>query len=139
MCTLFYFTFYRMLFEDFVDWTTFTVLQALHLVMEWCLYCVRGTKLFYSFFKGLPDWTGSLKNVVIMRGLSHRDWQIFLTLDFALRAEIMLFSAPVSTAHTFSLVLPHYTILLLNAGFHNPTACHWRVLLGSQFPEADLY
>ena len=97
MCTLFYFTFYRMLFEEFVGWDLFIGIQLAHMILEWVLYCLRATHTFYKFFKNLPDWMGGVKNMVIMKGLSHRDWQVFLSLDFAIRAEIMIFSGPVSS------------------------------------------
>ena len=95
MLTLFYFTFYRMLFEQFVSWPVFVFLQAVHLLSEWFLYCVRATDSFYQLFKAIPDIFGPVKHMVVMKGLSHRDWQVFLALDFALRVGIMIFSGPV--------------------------------------------
>lgn len=95
MCTLFYFTFYRMLFEEFVGWGVFAIVQLVHLTAEWCLYCIRATTTFYNFVKGLPDYLDPIKALAVMPGFSHRDWQIFLALDFGVRVAVMVFTAPV--------------------------------------------
>ena len=98
MCTLFYFTFYRLLFEQFIGWGLFFGIQAIHFAMEWCMYCVRGTRSFYNFTKNLPDCLSVVRNAFVMPGLSFRDWQMFLSLDFSIRVSILIFSAPVRTS-----------------------------------------
>lgn len=95
MCTLFYYTFYRMLFEDFVGWDVFAFVQLFHFSAEWCMYVLRATRIFYDFVKDTP-YLGPLRGVFVMSGLSHRDWQIFLSLDFALRVAVTFYSVPVS-------------------------------------------
>ena len=94
MCTLFYFTFYRMLFEEFVGWDIFFLVQLTHFGLEWFVYVIRGTKTFFNLMNKIP--IVSIRGLLMMQGLSFRDWQVFLALDFSLRAAIIVFSAPVS-------------------------------------------
>lgn len=96
LVTLFYYAFYRMLFEEFVSWPVFTLLQIVHLIMEWVFYCGRATTGFYKFVTSLHWIFTPIKNMVLMKGLAHRDWQVFLALDFAMRVGVMVMSAPVS-------------------------------------------
>jgi len=93
LVTLFYYTFYRMLFEEFVSWPIFILVQIVHIFSEWMLYCVRATDWVYDFVKSLPWIFTPIKNAVIMKGLSHRDWQVFLALDFSMRTGVMVMSA----------------------------------------------
>lgn len=93
MCTLFYFTFYRMLFEQFITWEVFASVQVTHIFFEWFIYCWRGTSAFYGVMESLPDWF-PLKGLVVMQGLSLRDWQMFLGLDFVMRVIVFLATAP---------------------------------------------
>jgi hypothetical protein len=48
MCLLFYFTFYRVLFESINSWVTFFACQVLHVCSEWVLYPLRASQLFYN-------------------------------------------------------------------------------------------
>ena len=111
MCTMFYFTFYRMLFEEFVGWTIFIELQVSHFALEWFVYVIRGTETFYSSMNLIP--IKSIRGLLMMQGLSLRDWQVFLSLDFSIRVLIIIFSAPVSIAYliisNFGMVM--YTVV----------------------------
>lgn len=93
MCSLFYFTFYRMLFEKFVSWNLFVSVQVTHILFEWFMYCWRASSTYYHVMEQLPDWF-VLKQLVVMQGLSLRDWQMFLGLDFVIRIIVFLSTAP---------------------------------------------
>ena len=93
MTTLFYFTFYRMLFETFISWEVFLSVQCTHILLEWFMYCWRGSSFVYEVMEGLPVWFPP-RGLVVMRGLSLRDWQMFLGLDFVMRVIVFLCTAP---------------------------------------------
>jgi hypothetical protein len=48
---MFYFTFYRVLFESIVIWWEFLLFQVLHVMSEWILYPFRASKVFYRLQK----------------------------------------------------------------------------------------
>ena len=93
MGTMFYFTFYRMLFEEFVGWGVFWFVQFTHFGLEWLMYVGRGTLFFFSLMNMIP--CEGLRGLLMMQGLVFRDWQVFLALDFSLRTAIVVFTAPV--------------------------------------------
>ena len=111
MCTLFYFTFYRMLFEEFVGWEIFVELQVSHFLLEWCIYVIRGTETYYNSMNLIPF--ESIRGLLMMQGLSLRDWQVFLSLDFSIRILIILFSAPVSVCVYLKIYLLTEIYLIL--------------------------
>ena len=43
LCLMFYYTFYRVLFESIPDWGTFFALEACHLFFEWICYPLRAS------------------------------------------------------------------------------------------------
>eukprot|EP01012_Entosiphon_sulcatum_P013591 TRINITY_DN18818_c0_g1_i1.p1 TRINITY_DN18818_c0_g1~~TRINITY_DN18818_c0_g1_i1.p1 ORF type:complete len:452 (+),score=54.61 TRINITY_DN18818_c0_g1_i1:193-1548(+) len=91
---LFYYTFYRALFEKINTWWTFLVLKGLHLLYEWMAYPLRATRTYFSVVNSAPE--GPLRNVMqfffLRRGVNLRDWQCFLALDYILRICVMLHS-----------------------------------------------
>lgn len=98
--SLFYFGYYRMLFEEFVTWPVFVFVQVVHFTMEWLIYCFRASELFYQFIteadRSLPAAWRRYSNltVFITKGLSHRDWQMFLSVELQLRLVTMAITAP---------------------------------------------
>lgn len=53
LCTLFYFTFYRALFDKLDNWWEFAALQPLHFGQEWLLYVSRATPWFWQMYERL--------------------------------------------------------------------------------------
>jgi hypothetical protein len=100
MMSLFYFGYYRMLFEEFVSWPVFAFVQVVHFALEWLVYCFRASGIFYEFIsaaeRSLPaSWRRySSLTVFITKGLSHRDWQ--MAVELQLRLIALAISAPVS-------------------------------------------
>jgi len=109
--SLFYFGYYRMLFEEFVSWPVFCFVQVVHFAMEWLVYCFRSSATFYEFIcvadMSLPEaWRRhSNLTVFITKGLSHRDWQMFLSVELQLRLISLGISAPVSLQSMMKLLL----------------------------------
>jgi hypothetical protein len=70
--------------------------------LEWLVYCFRASGIFYEFIsaaeRSLPaSWRRySSLTVFITKGLSHRDWQMFLAVELQLRLIALAISAPVS-------------------------------------------
>ena len=90
MLTLFYFVFYRMLFEEFIGWEVFALVQVLHFLLEWAVYLLRSTAWYFHLFRSIP-YVGTF----ISEQYTLRDWQVFLSLDLAVRTIVIFISAPV--------------------------------------------
>ena len=95
---MFYYIFYRVLFESIHSIPEFLALQTLHLVSEWVLYVVRATKQYYE----ITEWIGEkyLSFLLVKPRLSHTYWQQFIALDFGIRCTVF-----VSTAFGFLVLL----------------------------------
>lgn len=97
MLSLYYFMFYRMLFEENVDWGVFVLVQFFHFAVEWIVYCFRSTETYFALFPPslalqAPSWCRLAINPNPL-SLAHRDWQLMLSLDFALRLIVIGISA----------------------------------------------
>lgn len=95
---MFYFTFYRVLFESIVVWWEFVVFQVLHVISEWILYPLRASNYFFEqqreAMKYLP-W--KKKTQEDAKGfelitIGYEDWLDFVCLDFGLRVFIEITS-----------------------------------------------
>ena len=95
---MFYYIFYRVLFESIHSIPEFLALQALHLVSEWILYVLRATEWYYQtteyFGEKYFSWA------LMKPRLSHAYWQQFIALDFGIRCTVF-----VTTAFGFLLLL----------------------------------
>lgn len=90
MLTLFYFVFYRMLFEEFIGWEMFILVQVFHFALEWVVYLLRSTEWYFNLWHALPH-CGAFISVQY----TLRDWQVFLSLDLAMRMMVICISGPV--------------------------------------------
>lgn len=99
---MFYFTFYRVLFESIVIWWEFLIFQVMHIVSEWILYPCRASLFFYQkqtmLLKFLSKFWNSKNNNntsdddKTIEGLGYEDWLDFICLDFGFRVFIELTS-----------------------------------------------
>jgi hypothetical protein len=97
MCSLFYFSFYRLLFESVNSYTTFAILQFLHVFVEWWSYVLRPSRPWLKFFGALTRrapwcaaccrWDGD------QNGPKTRNWVCYRTTVFAIRALVFLYSS----------------------------------------------
>lgn len=114
MCLLFYYTFYRVLFESVTSWELFSAFQVIHLSSEWVLYPLRATSWYFNSMQYVSTraetssmW-GCLSAVLTTGGLSHRDWQCFIALDFGLRCVVFVVSSiGISTMLVTVAFFPH--------------------------------
>jgi len=94
---LFYYTFYRVLFESISSWEMFFIFQVLHLASEWLLYPLRASQAFYDFMEKLRKSerfsSKMLGMFVNANGLNLSDWRCFIVLDFGIRCSILIASA----------------------------------------------
>ena len=89
MCSLFYFSFYRLLFEAVRAIWQFAALQVIHLASEWFTYGFMASRIWFDFADCAPSW---IRNIIIMRGASNREWACYVTNAFGVR--IAAFSYP---------------------------------------------
>ncbi len=88
---MFYYTFYRVLFESIKSIPEFAVFQFLHLASEWLLYVVRATEWYYNW----TEWIGQkyFSSFLSTQRLPHRHWQRFMALDFGIRCIVFVMTA----------------------------------------------
>eukprot|EP00658_Telonema_sp_P-2_P036021 TRINITY_DN26115_c0_g1_i2.p1 TRINITY_DN26115_c0_g1~~TRINITY_DN26115_c0_g1_i2.p1 ORF type:complete len:474 (-),score=99.02 TRINITY_DN26115_c0_g1_i2:102-1523(-) len=115
LVTLFYYTFYRSLFDKIEDTWIFVLVQVLHLTHEWVVFPFKASETCYEVYTYLDQWLQGgitqqiIRNVMLAPGVRcHRDLQCAVTMELALRMLSSLFSAlvfltPVSYTH---LTLP---------------------------------
>jgi hypothetical protein len=89
MSLFFYYTFYRVLFESITSVLEFLLFQVLHLCSEWILYVGRSTHLYYLTTEYLLERFVPIGFLQQPR-LSHRSWQVFITLDFGIRCAVLV-------------------------------------------------
>jgi hypothetical protein len=89
MCLLFYYTFYRVLFESISSWPEFFFFQAVHLFSEWMLYPIRASRAIFERVRWLEDRL-DLNGAFLSNGLNHKDWLCFIALDFGVRCCVMV-------------------------------------------------
>lgn len=92
MCLLFYYTFYRVLFESLHSWPWFFLTQLAHLGSEWLLYVARGSESMFSLSQSLKSsiLLSCLSDIITPYDLTHRDWVHFICLDFGIRCCVMI-------------------------------------------------
>ena len=90
---MFYFSFYRMLFEDAVSWELFVGMQLFHFGCEWLMYGLRFTKCLYGWLDASPDSFISLRTLLMLPGLTYYEWQSCLLFEFCTRVYCAIFSA----------------------------------------------
>merc|ERR1712137_1401768 len=89
---LFYFFFYRAMFDHVHDWYTFAVLQASHLLCEWLIHPARASVWYYSRVRSLCDKASPrVREVLLIMLLTaqpnvvYNDWVCFVALETSIR------------------------------------------------------
>ena len=90
VCLLFYYTFYRLLFESIPSYQAFFVIELIHLSQEWLFYAFRSSEacaslIDYLIRLGLP--------LDSLRELDLQHWQRQVACDFGFRCCIMVSTA----------------------------------------------
>ena len=93
MCLLFYFTFYRVLFESISSWPEFMLLLLIHFIWEWFAYPLRCSASFFSAANALESRYPLLKGWLLVPGMDQRDFLAFTALDFGIRCTVMVSTA----------------------------------------------
>ena len=96
LCLLFYYTFYRVLFQSVDTWTVFVMLELLHLSLEWMSYPFRASKLFQYIIETIRKRGGycgeTIADVFCSKRIAAEDWCKFIALDFGIRVTIVVSS-----------------------------------------------
>jgi hypothetical protein len=107
LCLLFYYTFYRVLFQSVTSWFIFLSLQFLHLSLEWLCYPFRASKVFHNgceYIRKHCDWRGNiLMDFFYSKDVSFDDWRRFLALDFGIRVTVVIASGLGISLYLISL------------------------------------
>lgn len=94
---LYFYTFYRVLFESIHDWSVFFIFQCIHLVSEWIAYPVRASTSAFVLLKQLQERLGrchsSLRCCLIPDETDFEDWLEFIALDYGVRFVVMVAAA----------------------------------------------
>ncbi len=111
---MFYYVFYRVLFESIHNIPDFLALQVLHITSEWILYVFRATQWYYNTRESLVTTlfthyyyhyyycsrsccpcccVSQSQEQEQPRTTSYRDWQQFIALDFGIRIVVFIASA----------------------------------------------
>lgn len=100
LCLLFYFTFYRVLFESVTSFGVFFAIQAVHLLSEWALYPLRGSAAFFNYATAAKESSHPLVSLlglfVSVHGLGYQDWIYFIALDFGIRVVVLVVTGRLS-------------------------------------------
>ncbi len=88
---MFYYTFYRVLFESIKSVPEFAIFQVLHLASEWILYVFRATEWYYNLTETLGKKYFS--RFLAAQRLPHKHWQRFMALDFGIRCTVFVITA----------------------------------------------
>eukprot|EP00494_Astrolonche_serrata_P018450 UN18644 len=113
MCLVYYYEFYRILFESLDNWYVSSALQAVHLAHEWVMFPFRCTEFYYNNYLKYMNKTITwpcmrfvLEPIRLNRAcMTLRDWQCFLCVDFSLRLCLMLF---ISFGYYSMILFLHY-------------------------------
>jgi hypothetical protein len=90
---MYYYTFYRLLFESIHSWYIFFSFQALHLCFEWICYPLRASKVCYQCLITIEKSYFHSYHILLPKGINYDDWLSFLSLDFGVRFVVMISAA----------------------------------------------
>ena len=91
MCALFYFSFYRLLFEAVSGYVQFFALQALHVCLEWVTYPMMASSSWLHIVDQSPNWARAFLEV--MPKLSKRERACYLTNAFGIRIMCFIYTS----------------------------------------------
>ena len=100
ICLMFYYVFYRVLFEAIPNWGTFFVLEICHLAFEWICYPLRA-----RVSESCKGYFGERIITYLFSpcGLDISDWQKFISLDFGIRCFVIIGTGVSFTVSTLSV------------------------------------
>lgn len=93
MGLMFYYTYYRLLFESITSWYLFFAFQGMHLLSEWLLYPMRCSQWLSKKMIHWQKVCPCLEGLFIPKRTNYGDWVQFVALDFSLRVVVMICSA----------------------------------------------
>eukprot|EP00658_Telonema_sp_P-2_P078116 TRINITY_DN7238_c0_g1_i5.p1 TRINITY_DN7238_c0_g1~~TRINITY_DN7238_c0_g1_i5.p1 ORF type:complete len:319 (+),score=45.43 TRINITY_DN7238_c0_g1_i5:104-1060(+) len=139
LLTLFYYTFYRTLFDKISDYRVFIALQALHLLTEWLLFPFKASATCYRWYQSVDEWAThrfdssqnlchmTLRSLILAPGVRcHRHLQCAVTMELAIRTLCSVSSGIANVAITLLISHgPEY----ITAQFKNTTADVTRTVL----------
>jgi hypothetical protein len=88
---MFYYCFYRVLFESINSWSLFLIFQLIHLASEWILYPLRGSQMMLPILNLIQYYIPFLN--FVPEGTDYFDWLNFIALDFGVRLVVMISTA----------------------------------------------
>jgi hypothetical protein len=129
LCLLFYYTFYRVLFQSVDSWSVFLILQLLHLSFEWLCYPFRASRSFLAVCTFLASCGGVLGATVAeifgSKYVSYEEWKKFIALDFGIRVTIVLSSGIAVSVYLLSISEAPWE---LNSLKENSTKEHYTIM-----------
>jgi hypothetical protein len=87
---LFYYSFYRILFESVDDWSVFVIMQLIHVSGEWVLYPLRARDSTFELFRKIESSEVRLKGLLLNQYTDAHDWLHFIALDYGLKTVIVV-------------------------------------------------
>jgi hypothetical protein len=90
---MYFYTFYRLLFESIKSWGVFFSLQVIHVSIEWICYPLRASSLCYQLMKRIEHKYFYGQAWLIPKHTNFEDWLDFITLDFGVRVVVMISTA----------------------------------------------
>jgi hypothetical protein len=112
LCLLFYYTFYRVLFQSVSSWSVFLTFQVMHLSFEWLCYPFRASATFAKLCLWIRDHGGWVGNFIAdlfgSKYVTFEDWKRFIALDFGIRVTVVLSSGIGICAFLWSISALHW-------------------------------
>ena len=94
MACMYYFSFYRILFESISAWWVFGILQVLHLTGEWFLYPFRTSQWFrVHLFPRVPSALKLILMPLVEIKASWREFAVYRSCLFGIRVVVTMYSA----------------------------------------------
>lgn len=99
---MFFYTFYRLVFESVDSWSIFLLIQFFHLLWEWISYPLRASRWLYPYLLYVQSILpiASLRYAFVPKDTNYQDWLDFFAVDFGIRVIVM-----ISTGVGISLLL----------------------------------
>ena len=91
MCALFYFSFYRLLFEAVGSYGEFFALQFIHVLSEWLTYPFMASDFWINIVDHSPEWARFFLEAV--RGASKRERACYITNAFGVRIMTFIYTS----------------------------------------------
>lgn len=94
MCSLFYYSLYRFLFESVESFSIFFALMVVHIAAEWFSYAFRSNTYWFRLMRKVPQWLRAFTDPgPSSLGFSDRDWACYRTNAFGIRMMVFSYSS----------------------------------------------